>query len=122
MAYSMEFRLAVAAAHDECGSSTEVAEQFGCSASWVRRLMQREREDGSLEPRPQRRPDNRRLDPQDLQKLAALIDERPDQTLAELAAALGNKASVPTVLRARRKLGYTRKKSPSTPPSRTAPT
>ena len=31
MAYSMDYRIAVAAAYDECGSSAEVAEQFGCS-------------------------------------------------------------------------------------------
>lgn len=122
MAYAMEFRLAVAAAYDECGSSTEVAEQFGCSASWVRRLMQRERESGSLEPRPPKRPDRRKLGQADLDHLAAVIARRPDQTLAELAAALGHKVSIPTVLRARRTLGLSRKKSQSTPPSRTAPT
>ena len=122
MAYSMEFRLAVAAAHDECRSSAEVAEAFDCSESWVRRLMQRERETGSLEPKPAKRPDNHKLDQADLDKLAAVIAQRPDQTLAELAAALGNKVSVPTVLRARRKLGLSRKKSRSTPRSKTAPT
>jgi transposase len=114
----MEFRLAVATAYEACGSSIEVAEEFGCCEAWVRRLMQRERETGSLAPRPPRRPDNRKLDDADLQKLANLIAATPDMTLAELAAALGNKVSVPTVLRAQRKLGLTRKKSRSTPPSR----
>jgi hypothetical protein len=41
MAYAMEFRRAVAGAYDECGSSIEVAEDLGCSESWVRRLIQR---------------------------------------------------------------------------------
>lgn len=50
MAYSMDFREAVARAHDECGSSAEVAEQFGCSQSWVRRLIQQRRERGHLSP------------------------------------------------------------------------
>ena len=50
MAYSMEFRLVVAVAHEVCGSSIEVAEEHGCSESWVRRLMQVERETGSLAP------------------------------------------------------------------------
>jgi DNA-directed RNA polymerase specialized sigma24 family protein len=40
--YPMEFRIAVTAAYDECGSSIEVAELFGCSESWVRRLIQRD--------------------------------------------------------------------------------
>jgi transposase len=122
MAYAMEFRLAVATAHEACGSSAEVAEAFNCSESWVRRLMQRERATGSLEPKPPRRPDTSKLDEADLDKLRALITQKPDMTLAELAAALDDKVSVPTVLRARRKLGFTRKKSPSTPPSRTVPT
>jgi len=60
MAYSMDFRRAVARAYDECGSSIEVAEQFGCSASWVRRLIQRQRERGTLESLPTARHDDQR--------------------------------------------------------------
>jgi transposase len=122
MAYSMEFRIAVAKAHEVCGSSAEVAEEFNCSESWVRRLMQRERQSGSLEPKPPRRPDTSKLDEADLNRLRELIMKKPDMTLRELAAALDDKVSVPTVLRARRKLGFTRKKSRSTPPSRTGRT
>lgn len=85
MSYSTQLRLVVAAAHDECGSSADVAEEFGCLASWVRRLMQREWQTGSLEPRPPKRPDRSKLDQADMGKLAAVIDERPDLTLAELA-------------------------------------
>lgn len=118
----MEFRRAVKLAYDECGSSIEVAEQFGCSESWVRRLIQRERETNSLAPRPIKLPDNNKLDEDDLKQLEELIRKQPDMTLGELADQLTTKVSVPTILRARRKLGFTRKKSPSTPPSRIAPT
>jgi transposase len=121
-AYSMEFRRAVARAYDECGSSVEVAEQFDCSESWVRRLIQRWRETGSLEPRPIQLPNNNKLDQGDLDRLAGLIGQKPDMTLAELAEALGNKVSVPTVWRATQALGLPLKKSPSSPPSRIAPT
>jgi transposase len=120
--YPMEFRLLVAAAYDECGSSIEVADEYGCSESWVRRLVQRRREGGSLEPITPRRPDAHKLDGDDLERLRSLIAARPDMTLAELAEALGNKASVPTVWRATQALGLPLKKRPSTPPSRTAPT
>jgi transposase len=116
--YPMEFRLLVAAAYDECGSSLEVAEEYGCSESWVRRLVQRRREDGSLAPRTPKRPDTRKLDDADLGQLRTLIAAKPDMTLAELAGALGNKASVPTVWRATQALGLPLKKRPSTPPSR----
>jgi transposase len=122
MAYPMEFRRAVAAAYDESGSSLEVAKQFHCSSAWVRRLIQRRREDGSLEPRPPKLPDNHKLDAQDLDELAQLIADKPDMTLGELAAALTKKVSVPTVHRAAKKLKLPLKKSPPLPPSRTAPT
>jgi transposase len=118
MAYAMEFREAVARAYDECGSSIEVADQFGCSESWVRRLIQRRRETGSLAPRPMRLPDNRKLDDADLERLKTLIRRTPDMTLAELAGALDHKVSVPTVWRATQALELTLKKSPSMPPNR----
>jgi transposase len=120
--YAMEFRVAVAKAYDECGSSLEVAEQFDCSASWVRRLIQRRELTDSLEPLPHRHPDTRKLREPELEQLRRLIADKPDMTLAELAEALGNIASVPTVFRATRKLGLPLKKSPDTPPSRTGPT
>jgi transposase len=120
--YPMEFRVAVAAAYDECGSSIEVAELFGCSESWVRRLVQRrEATGGSLEPLTPKRPDTRKLDEDDLARLRELIAQQPDLTLGELAAALGDKASVPTVWRATQRLDLSLKKRRSTPPSRTGP-
>lgn len=122
MAYAMEFRRAVAAAYDECGSSIEVAEQFQCSESWVRRLVQRRRERGTLEPLPAKQPDNHKLDQQDLAQLRRLIEQAPDLTLGELAERLDKRVSVPTVWRATQALRLPLKKSPSTPPSRTAPT
>jgi transposase len=121
MAYPMEFRVAVANAYDDCESSDEVAEMFNCSASWVRRLIQRRREDGSLAPRPLKLPNNNKLDGPDLQRLRELIAGQPDMTLAELAAALNNKVSVPTVWRATQALNLPLKKKRSTPPSRTGP-
>lgn len=122
MAYAMEFREAVARAYDECGSSIEVAEQFQVSESWVRRLIQRRRETGSLAPRPLKLPNNNKLDEQDLQRLAELIRQTPDMTLAELAAALDDKVSIPTVWRATQALALPLKKSPCMPPNRTVRT
>jgi len=122
MAYAMEFREAVARAYDECGSSIEVAEQFACSESWVRRLIQRRRETGSLAPRPLRLPNNNKLNEDDLEQLSTLIRQTPDMTLAELAEALDYKVSVPTVWRATQALGLALKKSPCMPPNRIVPT
>jgi len=123
MAYSMDYRAAVARAYDECGSSIEVAEQFGCSQSWVRRLVQRRRECGTLRPRPSaRRDDQRRYDDADEARIRELIRDRPDATLAEVAEALAKPASLATVSRTLGRLDLPRKKSPRTPPSATGPT
>ena len=123
MAYSMDYRRAVARAYDECGSSTEVAETFGCSASWVRRLIQQRRDRGTLEPASTaHHADLRRYSDADERAIRELIAERPDATLAEVAAALGKPAGVSTVGRTLRRLGLVRKKSPRTPPSSTGPT
>lgn len=122
MAYAMEYRVAVAAAYDECGSSIEVAEMFGCSESWVRRLIQRRKVRGSLEPLAPKWPDNRKLNDDDLQRLRQLIEAKPDMTLGELAEALENKVSVPTVWRATQALALPLKKKRLTPASRIDPT
>jgi transposase len=120
--YSMEFRIAVANAYDECGSSIEVAEQFGCSESWVRRLIQRRNATGSLEPLPARWPDNRKLADDDLERLRRLIHEKPDMTLRELVEAMDNKVSSPTIWRATQALDLTLKKKRLTPANRIGPT
>jgi transposase len=118
MAYSMDYRRAVARAYDECGSSIEVAEGFGCSESWVRRLIQRRRERGTLEPgRSARRDDQRTYGDEDEAKIRELIRARPDATLAEVAEALAKPASPATVSRTLKRLDLPRKKSPPTPRS-----
>lgn len=115
MPYPLTFRIAVAADYDLTGSSIETAETFGVSEAWVRRLIQRRRETGSLEVIPPRRPNTSKLDQRDLDRLAKLIAQKPDMTLGELADALETKVSVPTVWRATRKLGLRLKKRRDTP-------
>lgn len=122
MPYPLTFRIAVAADYDLTGSSIETAETFGVSEAWVRRLIQRRRETGSLEVIQPRRPNTSKLDQRDLDRLAKLIAQKPDMTLGELADALETKVSVPTVWRATRKLGLRLKKRRSMPASRTVPT
>jgi transposase len=123
MAYSMDFRIAVARAYDECESSAEVAEQFGCCASWVRRLIQHRRERGTLEPLPSARHDDQRTyDDADEQRIRKLIKAKPDATLAEVAQVLNKPVHPCTVSRTLKRLNLPRKKSPPTPPSKTGQT
>jgi transposase len=111
MAYSMDFRSAVAAEYDKCRSSAQVAARYGCSEAWVRRLIQRRRESNSLAPRAANRSFNLKLDGNDHQVLRQLVHREPKITLHELAKALGNKASVPTVWRAVCALGLREKRA-----------
>jgi transposase len=110
MAYSLEFRIAVADAYDKCRSSGQVAAQFGCSEAWVRRLIQRRRVANTLQPQSATRAPSFRLDQRDRQLLRELVSARPNMTLAELTKALENKASVTTVWRTACALGVRQKR------------
>ena len=111
--YSMDFRLLALEKHRECGSSAEVAEELGCSESWVRRQAQYERERGTIEPRSRARLDDQRsYDDRDERKIRELIAARPDATLAEVVEALGKPVSHSTASRTLKRLGLARKKSP----------
>ena|SRR6516164_3821884 len=92
-AYSRDLRERVLADCDAGLSNDEVARKFSVSASWIRRLKQRRRETGSIDPRPRRSPTSRLLayGP----RICELVQQRPDATLEELRQALG----VPPVCR-----------------------
>jgi transposase-like protein len=93
VAYPMEFRLAVAASYDEHGSSIEVAELFGCSESWVRRLIQRREAGGSLEPLTPKRPDTRKLDDDDLAQQSPPTTPGRSSDIADMPLWSGEKRS-----------------------------
>ena len=122
MAYSIDFRERVVAAHAESGSSAETAQTFELSESCVRRWTQRLRETGNLAPSSSARTDDQRAyDDKDELAIRELIRQQPDATLAEVAAAIGKPACVGTVCRTLQRLKLPRKKSRRTPPSRIAP-
>ena len=111
-AYSLDLRERVVADREAGLQTAEVAPKYRVSPAWVRRLMQRYRENGQVAPK--RRPQYRTpiLAPH-LRHLAALIAAQPDATLAELRTALGVSVSLTTLWRAVRCLGLTVKKSPT---------
>ena len=94
----------------------EIAELVGVGPATVSRILRRYRETGSLEPlapgggnpSPLRRIES---------KFKALVSAMPDATVAEMAAALRKAEKLSTsrssVQRALSRLGYSRKKSPS---------
>lgn len=122
-AYSQDLRERVARACDEGrGTRQQIADLFGVSTSWIRRLLQRRRETGSLAALPHAGGPAPKLDDQRRARLLALVTEQPDATLAELRDRLGAPVHLSTVARALARLGWPVKKKSGGPPSKTAPT
>ena len=94
--YSMDLRKRVLKAWDASGDADDVAATFGVSRAWVHRLAQRYRETGSIAPRAQTKFRSRVLAGQE-ERLKALVNARPDATLAELRDALPTTAALSTL-------------------------
>lgn len=115
----MDLRTRVLAACDAGEQTKAVARTFGVSPAWVRRLKQHRRERGDAAPRTGGGSRGRKID---RERLAELVRDQPDATLAELRDRLGVAVAVWSVCRALRQLKLSYKKSRSAPPSRTART
>jgi len=119
--HSMDLRARVLAACDEGMGTAEAAETFSVSPAWVRRLKQRRRETGSVEPRAATPGPKPALGPH-ADRVRALVRDGPGLTAGEYRDRLGVAVAVVTVWRALRRLGLTHKKGPSGRPSKTART
>lgn len=107
-AYSMDLRTRVLAALDAGDRTAVVADRFAVSRAWVRRLAQRRRETGEVDPRV-RTPNPTKLRNHH-DRIRTLLGTGPDRTLAELRAELGVAVALSTLWVAVRRLGYTLKK------------
>jgi len=108
--YSRDLRTRVLADRDAGMAAKDVAAKFRVSLSWVNRLVQRRRETGEIEPRPQTVFKKRAFAGQE-GRLRALVDAQPDRTLAELREAMRSSASLSSVWRALDRLQLTVKKN-----------
>lgn len=83
--YSIDLRDRVVVACDE-GELTreEIAEEFGVSVSWIRRLLQRRRETGDYGSKKTKRGRKPVFSAEALQRLDKLVEAQPDATLEEL--------------------------------------
>ena len=117
--YSMDLRERVVRACDErIGARMEIAEMFGVSTAWIRRLLQRRRETGDFSARPCGGRRFCAFDEAGMERLESLVEEQPDATLQELLERSGAQASIMAVHRALERLGCHRKRSRSGLPSR----
>jgi transposase len=105
----------------------DVAQVMACSPAAARRIWQRYREQGVVEPRPHGGGHTPKLDDEQKKKvLGELVAQRPDAFCRELAAdlhaATGVRVCRQTIGNWLADLGFTRKKSRRTPPSKSGPT
>src|SRR3954451_23079284 len=119
-AYSMDLRERVVAACDaRDGTRDQIAARFSVSVSWIRDLLKRRRETGSIAPRPRGGGRAPAFDLVAAGRLRQAVRDDDDATLEELARAAGVTCCASAVHRALARLGIARKKSQSGRPSRT---
>lgn len=123
MPIPMKLREAVLQARDQGCSYKETAELLGIGYATVNRILRLHRETKSLEPRPRGGGNPSPIHGSTAELLAKIVAEMPDATVAELAAALMKRSKIETsrsgVQRALGRLGFSRKKSPSSPSNAT---
>ena len=108
----MDLRMRVVAACDRHdGKRVEIAERFGVSTAWIRRLLQRRRETGSIAPLPQNPGRKPALDDRQMERLRRIVDRQPEATLRELKQRLGVRLSDGAMIRALGRLQLTLKKN-----------
>lgn len=112
-AYSLDLRKRVLAACDAGHGTKQVAETYGVSPSWVRRLKQRRRELNTIAPLPPRYGRQPKFTPEDLQRLSDLVAEQPDATLAELKERLGLDVTLKSICVRLQQMKLRVKKSPA---------
>jgi transposase len=121
-AYSIDLRERVVAACDAGDTTREqVAQRFSVSVPWIRKLLRRRRETGSIAPKPRGGGRAPAFDADAACRLREANRADADATLAELARAAGVACCASAVHRALARLGITRKKRRGGRPSRTGP-
>ena len=83
--YPIELRQRVVDAIDSnVGTKKEIAKTFSVSVSWIRKLLQRRRETGSIEPLPCTQGRKPAFRGHQLQELNDFVERYPDATLEEI--------------------------------------
>lgn len=118
--YSMDLRERVIRAYDEkAGTQEQIARLFKVSVPWIKKLLRRRRQTGSMAPKPHGGGWTPKFSGKTLDRLKARVDHDPDATLQELLEQSGVDGSIMAVHRALERLGCRRKKSRFVPPSKT---
>lgn len=109
---SIDLRKRVVAARTEDGQSMgEIARRFKVPKGTVQNILERFRDSGTVEPKPQNAGRKSAFSAKALRKLEKAVERRPDATLEELRDGSGVNVSTVAVHKILKKLGFTRKKS-----------
>jgi transposase len=109
---SIDLRKRVVAARLEDGQTMgEIAKRFKIPKGTVQNILERYRDAGTLEPRPQNPGRKPAFSASAMWQLARDVKENPDATLEELRVRSGKNVSIVCVHNTLKKLGITRKKS-----------
>ena len=123
-AYSIDLRQKILRAWERrFASQRTIADIFGVSLAFVENVLRQHRTTGDIAPKPPAGGQKPRLDAAAQAIVQQLMGASADATLEELcadvAAETGVRVSVPTMCRVLQRLGWSRKKSRSTPVSKT---
>jgi transposase len=102
-------RILAAVDHRE-GSRRQIAARFRVDVSTITRLLQLRHQTGSFDPRPHGGGKPPTLDPDGLERLRGVVQERPDATLEQMRQHLDLTGSIMIVWRGLQTLDITRKK------------
>lgn len=119
--YGAVVRKRIIELYEQDYSTCEIAEVFGVADSGVRRVRQRLRERGTLEPLPRTCGRKPIMTAGVQRQIRQHIAAHPDATREELRSALGLSVSLQSISKWFKRLGLPLKKSRCTPPSRTGP-
>ena len=112
--YPIELRRRVIRAVDnKIGTKKEIAETFSVSTSWIRKLLQRRRETGYIEPLPRTQGRKPAFRDHHLQDLNDFVEKYPDATLEEIRAFFADRVncSIVAVHNALKRLEWRYKKN-----------
>lgn len=94
-AYSLDLRQKIVTAYAQGGrSQRQLAQQFGVALSFIEKLLKQQRETGSLAPKVRTKQTPTKLNDEQLQVLAQLVEAQNDATLDELRSQLEQKTGV----------------------------
>ena len=112
MAFSNDFRKRLYAVSGK-GTlpQSEILKQFQISRSGLNHFLEHVETTGKIEPKPHGGGRPSKFDDSDIEKIKKFIEKKPDATLEEILEYTGKDASLTSLFRTLKKIGYRLKKS-----------